>query len=94
MYAVSVKHHVPRVIMWDMMPGVMYMSGACPARKRLLGLPDNQKLPEGSPSLSGLCVILSALAGTHRILREGVLHRPSHSIHTCLSNPAGPLPTT
>lgn len=35
-----------------MVPGVRHMSGVCLPSMRLLELPDNQRLPEGSPSLS------------------------------------------
>lgn len=75
------------------MPGAMYMSGVCLPRKKFLELPDNQRLPEGSPSLSGLSIILSALIGIHRKVRERGHHRPSHSVCTSLPNPADLFPT-
>lgn len=49
-YALFVYQHW-NPLMWDMMPGVRDVPKVCLLGTRLLELPDNQRLLEGSPSL-------------------------------------------
>lgn len=63
-----------------MTPGVMHMSGVCLPTMRLLELPANQKLREGSPSLSPALGYTRCFSLRSWHMEEGGEYETSHSI--------------